>query len=328
MKPLLFSALLLLASACKSSNPEVPHRASVEMVQSDPGPLNPEPTPADVDTVAPSAVEAVVSVEPVVARVAGEDVFVSELLATWMRVDSVGLRDLLENIVVERIIMQEARRIDLTIDELRVGEAYVRALTELENDLKENQPGVSLDDWIVSTLGLEPERYREGLELDVRRRLHAERIVRQFILGQEWADVRVLVLEKRNEAEAALARLEAGEPFARIAGEVSVDPSGRRGGQIPPVVRNDSALARLAFATPVGGFGGPILEGQRWLVIETRALHEPLAGKWHEVAPQVEASLAERPVEELEFMLWKAEMSRRTPADFEPLFELIRTTPR
>ena len=301
-------------------------------MQSDPGPVIQEPRaaqPAAAEATAAAAIAAAAPArtEPVVARVAGEDVYVSELLATWMRVDSVGLRDLLENLVVERIIMQEARRIELSVDELRVGEAYTRALTEIENGLKESQPGVSMDEWVAGTLGIEPERYREGLELDVRRRLYAERVVRQFVLSRDWADVRVLVLEKRNEAEAALKRLEAGEPFARVAGEVSIDPSGKRGGQIPPVVRNDSALARLAFSTPEGEFGGPILEGKRWLVTETRGLHGPLVGPWPEVGPEVEASLAERPVEELEFMLWKAEMSARKPTDFEPLFELIRKEP-
>jgi hypothetical protein len=331
----LFSAsaavLLLSAAACKTSNPKVPRLASTSQDAAEvavAAPAKPEPQPRSESSGAAQPtipVEAALRPsEPVVARIGGEDVYVSELLANWMMVDSVGLRDLLENLVVERLVMQEARRLGLRVDEARVAEEYTRALTELESGLREKQPGVSLDEWIAKSLGLEPRRYREGLERDVRRRLHTQRVVRRFILGQEWADVRVLVLETREEAEAALTRLRAGEPFARVAAEVSIDPSGKRGGRIPPIVRNASALARLAFATPAGELGGPILEAQRWIVLETRELHAPLVGGWNEVGPQVEESLAARPVEELEFMLWKVEMSANEPADFEPLFELIR----
>lgn len=320
-------ALACAASACKTSNPSVPRRTSAATVSEERPQLQPELDPveefAPAET-APREVEVEVPVEPVVARVGGEEVLVSDLISTWMRVDSVGLRDLLENMVVERIVMQEARDLGLTVDELRVAEAYTRALTELEAGLREQQPDLTLDEWIATKLGLEPERYREGLEQDVRRRMYAERVVRQFVLAQDWAEVRVLVVEKRDEAERALQRLQGGEPFARVAGEVSIDPSGKRGGRIPPVVRNDSALARLAFAAEVGGFGGPILEGQRWLVIQNEGLHAPLEGRWPEIEPVLEKSLSERPVEELEFMLWKAEMAQRKPADFEPLFELIR----
>jgi hypothetical protein len=319
---LLATVVALVGSACKSSNPSVPRRAMSEASKAEVETASPSGADVDSDLSAAVAVQAEVN-EPVVARVGDREVFVSELLSAWMLTDSVGLRDMLENLVTTRLVTAEAERLGITISDEELGAQFAIAIAELESGLQRNQPGVSLDEWIAGGLGLDPTRYRLGVREDVRRRLLAERVVREFIYTQDWAEVRVLVAETREEADGALARIEAGEPFARVAGELSIDPSGKGGGRIPPVVRNESALSRLAYSTTAGEVGGPILEADRWLLLLPEEFHTALSGSWDEVSGAIEASLSQSPVTEPEYWLWKVEMSERTPADFAPFFDLI-----
>lgn len=322
MAPIALGAFAtLFASSCKTSNPEVPRLAKSQASQAEP--LDVELTDVTEASTASTATPEPVILEPVVARIGNSEVLVSELLTAWMLTDSLALRDMLENLVTSRLVSNEAERIGIEISSETLGAEYSRALAGLESDLQEQQPGLRLDEWIAGNLGLDPARYRIGVREDVRRRLLAERVVRHFIYTQDWAEVRVLVVETREEAEAALARLKADEPFARIAGELSIDPSGRAGGRIPPVVRNESTLSRLAYSTEVGQFGGPVLEADKWLVLEPIEFHPALVGDWAQIGPEIVASLAGNAVAEPEYWLWKVEMSERHPADFEPFFELI-----
>lgn len=324
--PLILAALAtLFASACKASNPEVPRRAMSEVSKAEP---RIEAVPVSTQQSMPAEVDSATAMtQAVVARVGDREVYVSELLSAWMLTDSVGLRDMLENLVTSRLVKGEAQRLGIELSEEFLSAEFALALSELEADLQRNKPGMRLDEWIAGSLGLDPARYRLGIRDDVSRRLLAERVVRQFIYSQDWADVRVLVVESLEEAEAALVRLEGGEPFARVADEVSVDPSGKYGGRIPPVVRNNSAISRLTYKTEPGAFGGPLLEEvegvKRWLVVKPEEFHEAIEGEWSEISEEIEASLKERPVTEPEYWLWKVEMSSTQPADFEPFFELI-----
>ncbi len=324
-RPVVWSAslALALAASCSSPNPKVPHRASASELDAQPVAVSTQsPDPgASARPVEATIVERVVT--PVVARVDGEEIDVTELLASWMHADSQGVRDLLERIISSKIVEREAAKLGVVLDEQQIRDEMARTVAELERELQLSQPGMTLDEWISRGLGLDPEPYRERLLEDVRRRLLAERIVRVFIYTQEWAEARVIVVEKRAEAEALIARLAAGEPFGRLANEASLDPTGKYGGRIPPVLRNESAVARLAFSLEPGAVGGPILESGRWMVLGLDALHEPLEGEWSELEGPIEASLAAQPIEDPEYWMWKVEMNRVHPVDLSPLLRLV-----
>ncbi len=82
-------------------------------------------------------------------------------------------------------------------------------------------------------------------------------------------NVRHILLETQDEAEATLERLNDGEDFAEVAGDVSIDPSAqghlggtRRllvGGDTPFYAANNipAELAEAVFAAEEGGFAGP-----------------------------------------------------------------------
>lgn len=313
--------MVLLACGCSSPSPKVPHRASVAELEEEPVMAAAQQPAATAPAAPPKVVERVVT--PIVARVDGEEIDVTELLASWMHADSQGVRDLLERIISSKIVEREAAELGIVLDEQLIRDELARTVAELERELQLSQPGMNLDEWISRGLGLDPEPYRERLREDVRRRLLAERIVRVFIYTQQWAEARVIVVEKRAEAEALVERLAAGEPFGRLANEASLDPTGKYGGRIPPILRNESAVARLAFSLEPGAVGGPILESGRWMILGLDALHEPLVGDWSELEGPIEASLAAQPIEDPEYWMWKVEMNRVHPVDLSPLLRLV-----
>lgn len=321
-------AVLLLGAlgvaGCKASNPSIPPLESGSMgteFSKDTEELQAEldkPQPKFATVKAPVADR-----DPVVATVGGDVVRVSELLSTWMLLDSQGLRDMLGKLVTGKMVASEAATHSITVDSESLGREYANALGELRDQVQADQPGKSLDEWIAGGLGLDPARFREGLRDDVENRMLSELVVRRFILTQANVEIAVIVVANQEDAMAAKAKIEGGEPFGRVATEMSIDFTGKFGGRIPPVLRNESAISKLAFGTPIGGLGGPIEEAGRWILTETLAVNEALKGTWPEIQAKVEKSLSERAMAEPEYWLWKQAANDLHAADFAPFFELI-----
>jgi hypothetical protein len=286
-----------------------------------PAPAEPAPQESAAEPAAPAAADG----ELVVARVGDRAIDVSALLSAWMHANSREVSALLERLVTAETVEMEARRLGITLDPEEIQAGYRESVTELEADLREQRPDVTLDDWVRMELGLDPEGYRAGLRADVRRRLLGERLVRGFVMTHERASVRVIVTETRETMQEVEDALTAGREFEQLAREYSVDPSRETGGLIPPILRTQSKLARLAFMTGVGQVGGPIEDSDvgRWMLLRVESIEQPLEGNWDRIGPPIEASLAERPVEDAEYWQWKAEMTRRYEVDLEPFFRLV-----
>ena len=130
----------------------------------------------------------------------------------------------------------------------------------MQREVDRSGPGLSMEEFIRQRLGLDPGRYLERLEQQTTVDLLAERVVRAWLLMSERAEVRVIVVDQRENTDLVQARLARGEEFGKLAGEFSVEESAARSGRIPPVVRGTAALARLAFSTPIGEVGGPVFD--------------------------------------------------------------------
>ena len=182
----------------------------------------------------------------------------------------------------------------------------------------------STDDYIVSELGLDPVRYLERMRRSTIRQMLAERAVRSASLSNESASVRMIVVKGDEGVAAVQAALAEGKDFATVAREHSVDESKERGGLVPFVVRQErSPLARLAFETPVGTIGGPVQLDEHSFFLRVEELRAPIEGDWSALESAVEASLAEHPVQEGEFLHWKLVMEKRYPIDLGPLWSLV-----
>ncbi len=259
----------------------------------------------------------------VVARVAGQPVYAAELLAQWMHRDAGVLRGHLENLVFSRLVVAESRRLSVTLDATMVDSRYQDGLERLRSQIAKDEPGLTLDAYISNRLGLDPEHYLDDLRRDLEIDLLAERCVRAWLLASERAEVRVIVLDSRPAVEETQAALAKGTDFGDIARDKSLHESKEAGGRVPPVVRSDSGLARLAFATAVGSVGGPIFENGSYLLIEVTGRPEPVEGGWSAVGPAVEASLLAQPIEDPEYWQWKHAMQETYVVDLSPLRELL-----
>lgn len=273
----------------------------------------------------PSVVEASADVvsSPVVARVAGEEIPVGELLAFWLHNRSIEVREMLEHLVSAELITLEARRLGVEVDPELVDLGLVRTRQEIEEQIRREDPTSNFNEFVEVRLGLDSERYESQLRREVERKLLGERVVRAFVMGQPHTELNVIVVRSKAEADAAMERIQAGEEFAVVARDVSLDPSAERGGRIPPVLRNGSVISELAFRTPVGKIGGPIEENQAWLIAQIVGRPEPVVGDWALIGEQVEESLREFPLEDPEYWQWKSEMRRSYQVDLTPFFELV-----
>jgi len=257
-----------------------------------------------------------------VARVAGDPIGVEELIQQLLRKEGVRLRDELEELIVARLVRVEAERLGLSADERQVDRNTEAAITELEAEVRQDDPQITFDRFVRGQLGLDPIEFRRRIRLGRELDWLATRCVRTWLFSNERAEVRVIVVESREAADQVGADLAAGKDFAEIARAVSVHESSEQGGAMPPVVRSDAALARLAFSTPVGQVGGPVFEQGSYLFLRVDGRAQPVSGSWAEVGAAVEASLEERTIEDPEYWQWKAAMQDRYEVDMQPFLDL------
>jgi len=261
----------------------------------------------------------------VVAVVAGRPIHAGELLAAWMHRDSAGLRATLEELILSRLVLTESARAGIELDPERLERAQRRVRERLEDEVEKSGSGLETNEFIRRRLGLDPETYLDRLARETAIDLLAERVVRSWVLGSDRTEVRVIVVDERGKRDEVERRLAQGESFPALAEELSIEKGAGDGGRIPPVVRGESALARLAFSTPVGQVGGPVFEDDRWLFLYVDARPTPLQGAWSEIGPTVESSLADQGIQDPEYWQWKADVLKRFEVDMEPLLQLVRT---
>lgn len=290
-------------------------------------PVAPEPRPAPAAVVATTSSAPQRSdspaAEPVVAVVAGRPVFVSELLSQWVYAKNFEVLKHLDNLALARIVQVEAQRLGVEVDPSAATAAYERSVAAIESEVKKKHPKLGFDSYVDRVMGLDPIRYRERLRDDAVRQLLGERVARAWLLGSERSEVRIIVA--KDEAADALVKsgLAAGADFAELARQHSADSSAKDGGRIPPVVRGDTPIGRLAFAGDIGKVAGPVVEAGRSVYLLVEARPAPVAGDWAVVGPAVEADLKSRPVDELEIAQWRGAMQERYEVDFQPFLRLV-----
>jgi len=262
---------------------------------------------------------------PFVARIAGRPLTTAELLQSWLHRDSPGVRALLDELILERLIVLEALRLSVSVTDGQRQAARQQALDSLDQEVAASGAGdLSSDEFLRQRLGLNPGPYKERIQYQAELDLLAERVVRGWLLCTPHAQVRVIVLETRAQVSEVQALLAAGEPFEHLARTWSVDDSSADGGRVPPVVRGRAPLALVAFETPVGEVGGPVREGDRWLLMQVNGRPAPLSPERpDELSRAVEASLLQRPIEDPEYWQWKSAVVLEHDVDMTPFFRLM-----
>ena len=323
---------LLFAACAATPNPD---RAKLEPV---PSPIEQTPAKApapdgpgasgDEDAVQDGAAAAAVEAdsaapERVVGRVGGLEIPVEEFLSRlWMR-DGGLTREVLEQIVFERLTLLEADRLGLGVEPNEVEEILADAYASMGAKLAEAGSKLTVTEHIRQNLEMDPAFYEGHLRSDAIVQLLAERCVRAWALASERALVDVLEVEDEDALDAVRAALDAGRTFEDVAAEFGSDRTPSGAARLSIVRSENHPLARLAFATRPGEVGGPLFQSGGYLLILVR---EHLAPEPFEPGSSLERlteSLAQTGVDNLEFVQWRAAMVRRYTVDLAPFFELV-----
>jgi peptidyl-prolyl cis-trans isomerase C len=127
--------------------------------------------------------------------------------------------------------------------------------------------------------------------------VHARHILFRAPAGDEKA-----AKEAEDKAKAVVARLKKGEDFAKVAGELTEDPSGKaNGGDLGFFAKEQMVpeFSDAAFALSKGEVSGPVKSQFGWHVIkveETRVKPQP---KFEDVKPQIEQYVVRKAQAEL-----------------------------
>jgi parvulin-like peptidyl-prolyl isomerase len=212
-------------------------------------------------------------------------------------------------------IVLEAKLVEAAVADVRA---------DIQERIEELDPELTFEDYVRTRLALDPDRYRATLRTNQVHALTFERVVRGWVLSQERARVRLIICLEDDPVDEIQAALDAGRPFAEVAREFSRDPSRDDGGIMPPVVRTENMLlSRLAFSTAVGSVTGPVEDRDSVLWVLVEEFLQPVTGLWAEVAPEVEASLAEQRIDDLEILQWQQATLPFHEIDNRPFFQLV-----
>lgn len=279
----------------------------------------------------PAATSAQPANDVVIATVAGKPIYASELMAQWLYAGRAEAREQLDNLVVNRLVVVEATRLGVMIDPALADQMYERMVATVEKEIQASRKSFesyTLDRYVDQYLGLDPKRYRERMRDDSLRSLLGERVVRGWLLQNEHAFLRVIVVRSEDDKRAVEVDLAAGMAFEEAAKKHSKDGSSANGGLLPPIVRGQGPLASIAFATEPGKVGGPIVQGTDFAFVYVVKRSMPLAGAWDVLGPEVEKSIAEQRVDPLELEQWSRAMRDRYTIDRTPFLRLAGETSR
>jgi parvulin-like peptidyl-prolyl isomerase len=196
-------------------------------------------------------------------KVLGEEAALAKREVPLKKEETESLKEeVLDNLIRERIMIQRARDLFLSIGEPEL-DARMEEIRKDYNDQFDklfSEGGISLPEW------KEALRKRMLLEKliarDVNARIRvldeeAERYYnahRKAYAMDRRVRVAQIVLPDRDRAEGILKRLKAGEDFGKVAREVSIGPEATRGGDLGFFERGvmPEAIDRMVFSLPVG----------------------------------------------------------------------------
>lgn len=279
---------------------------------------------ANAPKAAPKQEPGADTLAPVLGRVGGEPLHYAEFLRRMWLSDANAARDVIEQMVFARMVLFEADRLAVQLDPQLVDGALAKAVAAVEKRLADKGAKLSFDEHVRRSFEVEPALYRASMRNDAIVSLLAERCVRAWELESGLCRVRISEFADRAKLDLALSELGAGKSFEAVAAVHGDGEDEKAGYTRVTIVRSESQdLARVAFATAVGDIGGPVQQGAVWLLLKVDGREEGRDVRWPGDAAAVEGSLERDPLENVEYVQWRAAMTRRYQLDLGPFLELV-----
>ncbi|WP_245282576.1 MULTISPECIES: peptidylprolyl isomerase [Chelatococcus] len=214
--------------------------------------------------------------------------------------------------------MADAQRQDYLIGyviDLRLGAkaaraAKVDAAPDFERRLAYYRDKVLLDEYLQ-------RQVEQAVTPEAAKALYDETM--KNLKPEDEVRARHILVENEEDAKKVVARIEAGEDFAKVAGEMSKDPgSAKEGGDLGYFTKDRMVkeFAEAAFALAPGKVSAPVKSQFGWHVIKVEDKREKPLPTFDEVKEQVEAYLARKAQQDLILALRKdAKIERLDKAD-------------
>ncbi len=226
--------------------------------------------------------------DPVLAKVSGVDIHQSDLAVAEAEAGQIppmspdAKKDYLVQFMADVILVSkaaEAKKVGETDDFKRKMEFERRKL--LMSDLMQSVGKAALTDAAMHKV------YEDAIkQLGTEQEVHARHILVRAPAGDEKADKAA-----KAKIEAVIARLNKGEDFAKIAKEVTEDPSGKaNGGDLGYFTKQQMVpeFSEVAFKLDKGQISAPVKTQFGWHVIKVEDKRVKPPPKFEEVKPQIE----------------------------------------
>ncbi len=254
-----------------------------------------------------------------VAVIAGRPLSTGELADWWFERYPEEYGRTLGTLIDERLAIRDARA-----QGVRVPRAALTKAVHAEVEARRKQLHSLYGD--AADLAAEVQR-AYGVDVPTWRtkvlvpRLHArllmERVVRWDTRRRERVHARVIVLADAAHARGIVQRLRKGADFSLLAAKESLDPSGKRGGDLPWIGRGDLSfpgVEKRLFEAPAGSIVGPLevrvagkAQFQVYKIIRRPA---PWTGSLETHWQRLEEDLVARRVDQGEFERWRTRARR------------------
>jgi len=257
-------------------------------------------------------------------RVGDEGLPVGEFLRRLWLHDNSTARDVVEQMVFARMVLFEADRFGVQLAPAQVDAEVKTAIAGVEKRLADKGSKLTFDEHVRRNLELDPKLYRLSMRNDAIVALLAERCVRAWALESGVCRVRVSEFREKSKLESARADLAAGKSFEEVANAYGLGEDEDAGLTAMPIVRAENQeLSRVAFATEVGQIGGPIEQSGAWLLMRVDSRDDGRDVTWAADGKAIETSLDVEPVHNMEYVQWRAAMTRRYQLDLSPFLDLV-----
>jgi len=264
---LLSCILMLIVSACGGDAPPEPTQPPAVDVSEQEVDTN-----TDTDTDSEQASDTNTIASDVVASVNGVAITETEFDRAFDRVainsaaasDEALRRQVLNTMIEQEVIAQAAAEMGIDVTEADVD-------AEIDG-LQATLTNTTWESWLESNQYTE-EELRQALANSIITNRVRDDVIAQLGEAVEHVHARHILVATEAEAQDVLDRLAAGEDFAQLAGEVSLDVTTRDfGGDLGWFIREellDVTLAETAFSIGAGEIAGPVVTRLGYHILQT-----------------------------------------------------------